>query len=344
MEIKELNSLTLEETQDFMKEIGEKKFRAEQLFSYFNKEKKLDLEELTVFSKDLREKLKNNYKVNNVEILERFDSKLDGTKKYLYLLEDKNIVEGVFMEYAHGYSVCVSTQVGCRMGCSFCASTKDGLVRNLTPAEILNQIYLIEKDLNLDITNIVLMGSGEPLDNYDNVIKFLNIIHDEKGDNISYRNISLSTCGVVPMIDKLAEEDLPITLSISLHSPFDKNRQEIMPIAKKYSINELIGACRRYEGKIGRRITFEYTLIEGVNDRLEDANELIKLLRGLNSHINLISLNPIKEYNKNRPTSSSIDKFKDYLVKNGVNATIRGEKGSDISASCGQLRRNYLEK
>lgn len=338
----ELNSMTLEELKEYMVSLGEKAFRGEQLFTFFNRNKGLDIDEIRVLPKKLREKLKEESKVNKVKILERFDSKTDNTKKYLFLLEDNNIVEGVYMEYAHGISVCISTQVGCRMGCSFCASTKEGLIRNLTPAEMLNQIYLMEKDMGVTISNIVLMGSGEPLDNYDNVLKFLNIIHDPKGHNISYRNITLSTCGVVPRIYDLAKEDIPITLSISLHSPFDKYRSEIMPISRAYSLKELMKACRYYEKTTNRRLTFEYTLIEGVNDRKEDVEELTRLLRGLNSHVNLIPLNPIKEYNKSRPELSNIKRFQRELNKNHINATIRQEKGLDISASCGQLRRDYL--
>ena len=311
MEKVELNSLTLEESRDYMLSIGEKAFRGEQIFSFLNKNMGIDIDDMMVLSKKLRESLKEKTKVNYVKVLKRFDSNIDNTKKYLFFLEDNNIIEGVLMEYAHGLSVCISTQVGCRMGCSFCASTKDGLVRNLTPAEMLNQIYLIEKNIGKPISNIVLMGSGEPLDNYDNVLKFLNIIHDPKGHNISYRNITLSTCGVVPKIYDLAKEDLPITLSISLHSPFDEYRQEIMPIAKAYKVEELMEACRFYEKTTKRRLTFEYTLIDGVNDRKEDAEQLIYLLKGLKSHVNLIPLNPIKEYNKDRANKSSIENFKE---------------------------------
>lgn len=339
----ELNSMTLKELREYMVSLGEKAFRGEQLFTYFNRNKGLDLKDIKVLPENLRSKLEVKAKVNKVRILDRFDSEKDDTKKYLFLLEDNNIVEGVLMKYPHGMSVCISTQVGCKMGCSFCASTKEGLIRNLTPAEMLNQIYLMEKDMNIKISNIVLMGSGEPLDNYDSVLKFLNIIHDPKGHNISYRNITLSTCGVVPRIYDLAKEDLPITLSISLHSPFDEYRSEIMPISRAYKIKELIEACKFYEKTTNRRLTFEYTLIEGVNDRREDAEELTNLLKGLNSHVNLIPLNPIKEYNKARPELSSIERFQRELNKKNINATIRQEKGSDISASCGQLRRDYLD-
>ncbi len=344
MEKIELNSLTLEESKDFMSSIGEKGFRGEQLFTYFNRNKEIDIENIKVLSKITREKLSKSGRVNKIKILEKFESKLDKTRKYLFELEDGNIIESVLMIYPHGKSVCVSTQVGCRMGCQFCASTKEGRIRDLTSAEILNQIYMIEKDLNENIDNIVLMGSGEPLDNYENTLKFLKIIHDPKGHNTSYRNITLSTCGIVPKIYDLADEKIPITLSLSLHSPFDDEREKIMPIAKKYSIEELVEAVDYYQKINNRRITFEYTLIEGVNDRKEDADELALLLRGLSSHINLIPLNPIKEYNKESPTTNSVEKFQRTLEIKHIKSTIRKEKGSDISASCGQLRRGHIEK
>ncbi|HLR21363.1 MAG TPA: 23S rRNA (adenine(2503)-C(2))-methyltransferase RlmN [Tissierellaceae bacterium] len=340
----ELNSMTLEELKEYMKYLGEKGFRGEQIFTYFHKNKEVDITQLQVLPKKLRNKLFKKEIINKTSILERLDSNIDDTSKYLFLLEDKNIVEGVFMRYPHGVSVCISTQVGCKMGCRFCASTKGGLVRNLTPAEMVNQIYLMERDMGVDINNIVLMGSGEPLDNYDNVIKFLNIIHDSKGHNISYRNITLSTCGIVPEIYDLADEGLPITLSISLHSPFNKARSKMMPISRTYNISNLIDACIYYEKATNRRVSFEYTLIEGVNDKKEDAEKLSHLLKDLKSHVNLIPLNPIKEYNKERPELNSLKRFKEMLGTYNVNTTIRQEKGLDINASCGQLRRDYLNK
>lgn len=342
MEKIELNSLSLDELKSYMVSIGEKSFRGEQIFSYFNSHMGLDLDELQVLPLKLRQELKGRVEVNEIRLLKRFDSKIDNTKKYLFLLEDNNIIESVLMEYSHGLTVCISTQVGCSMGCSFCASTKEGRIRNLTPSEMLNQIYFIEKDVDRNISNIVLMGSGEPLDNYDNTIKFLDIIHSPKGHNISYRNITLSTCGIVPGIIKLAKENLPITLSVSLHSPFDDIRTKMMPIGKKYKIKDIIEACKIYEETTSRRLTFEYTLIEGVNDREQDVEELRRILKGTNSHINLIPLNPIKEYKKDRPSLSSIERFQKQLTKNNIQVTIRKEKGMDISASCGQLRRDYL--
>lgn len=327
-----------------MESIGEKSFRGEQVFLYFNKNMGLKIDDLNVLSKDLRAELKKIVHINEIKIWKKFESKVDNTKKYLFLLEDGNIIESVLMKYRHGYSVCISTQIGCKMGCGFCASTKDGFIRNLSTAEMLNQIYMIQKDIGEDISNIVLMGSGEPLDNYENTLKFLNVIHDKKGQNISYRNITLSTCGIVPKIYKLAEENIPITLSISLHSPFDKEREDIMPINKKYKIDELIKACKVYEETTSRRITLEYTLIKGVNDSPAHIKELGELLRGLNSHINLIPLNPIKEYNMDRPNKKHVEDFYNSLKKQGLQVSIRREMGGDISASCGQLRRQYLEQ
>lgn len=339
----ELNSMTLDELKSYMNEIGEKSFRGEQLFSYFNRNMKLDINELKQFPSSLREKISDEDMINEVKILRAFRSEIDSTRKYLNLLEDNNIVESVFMEYKHGNSACISTQVGCKMGCIFCASTKDGLIRNLSPAEMLNQIYLMEKDTNKTISNIVLMGSGEPLDNYDNTLKFINIIHDEKGHNISLRNITLSTCGIVPKIYDLAKENLPLTLSISLHSPFDEERAKIMPIARRYKLKDLMEACKFYGDSTNRRLTFEYTLIENINDGDKEVEELAKLLRGINGHVNLIPLNPIKEYRKDRPERASIEKFQKKLLYRNIPATIRREMGSDISASCGQLRRSITE-
>lgn len=340
----ELNSLDLHEIKDSMTKIGEKEFRGEQIFIYLNKHLGEDINKITGLSREVKDKVDEIFYINKIFLYKKFESKIDDTVKYLFLLEDNNLIETVKMKHQHGISICVSTQVGCRMGCGFCASTKGGLVRNLTPSEILNQVYYIQKDIGEKITNIVLMGSGEPLDNYDNVLKFLNIIHNKKGQNLSYRNITLSSCGIVPKIYKLADEKLPITLSISLHSPFEDRRREIMPISKSYSIKSLMEACKHYEKETGRRISFEYTLILGENNRDEDIKELTKILNGLNCHINLIPLNPIKEYEKDRPNKSKVEEFHKKLLKNNINTTIRREKGGDISASCGQLRRDYLDK
>lgn len=339
----ELNSLDLAEMKNLMELLGEKSYRGEQLFRFFNQNNGISIDEIMTLPTHLREKLNNIGFVNKSSILKRLDSNLDGTKKYLILLEGGSIIESVLMVYEYGYSICLSTQVGCKMGCEFCASTKDGFIRNLSTAEILNQVYLIEKDLKIVISNIVLMGSGEPLDNFTNLLKFLEIIHHDFGRKLSYRNITISTCGIVPKIYELANENIPITLSISLHSPFDKERAKIMPIAKKYKIKELMDAASYYIGKTNRRITFEYTLIENVNDRDEDIKELIRLMKGLNAHINLIPLNPIKEYSQEATISIKVKKILARLRKNNIQASIRSEKGKDISGSCGQLRNNYLE-
>ncbi len=343
IEKQELNSLNLKELEELVVSLGEKKFRASQIFNFIHKNKVNKIEDITTLSKNFRNKLVENSYINKINIFKRYDSKLDNTKKYLYLLEDNNIIEAVAMEYKHGTSICISTQVGCKMGCSFCASTKGGLIRDLTPAEMLEQVYEIEKDLGHDISNIVLMGSGEPLDNYENVIKFIDIVTNENGRNLSMRSITLSTCGVVPSIYKLADEDIPITLAISLHSAFDDKRKEIMPIANKYTISEIVEACKYYIDKTGRRVSFEYTLISDVNDRKEDALELYQILKGLKAHLNLIPLNPIKEFNETNSSDDSIKKFKKILEDKGITTTIRREMGRDISASCGQLRRSALE-
>ncbi|HLR34236.1 MAG TPA: 23S rRNA (adenine(2503)-C(2))-methyltransferase RlmN [Tissierellales bacterium] len=340
----DLKSMTLEEMKIFFKNMGEKEYRADQTFGFIHKNMCNSIRNITVLPNGLKDKLEEEYTISNINIIKRYDSKIDNTKKYLLLLEDNNIIESVAMEYKHGLSLCVSTQVGCRMGCNFCASTKEGLVRDLTSGEILNQVYATQLDLNTQVNNIVLMGSGEPLDNYDNVIKFLNILHDEKGRNLSYRNMTLSTCGIVPKVYNLADEDIPITLSISLHSPFDEIRKNIMPIGKKYSIMDIIKACDYYVNKTNRRITFEYTLIEGTNDRKEDLEELIRLLKDKLCHINLIPLNPIKEFDKNSSKITNVENFKEELNKHGISTTIRREMGSDINAACGQLRRSYIQK
>ncbi|MDX9917029.1 MAG: 23S rRNA (adenine(2503)-C(2))-methyltransferase RlmN [Gudongella sp.] len=339
----DINGLKYDELVEAIDNLAEKKYRAEQIFRFFHQQNGKSITELKIIPEKLRKKLSENFTVSGMSIFKRFDSKLDDTVKYLFLLDDGNIIESVVMKYKHGYTICISTQVGCKMGCSFCASTKDGLIRNLSSAEMLYQLYLAEEDLDIRISNIVLMGSGEPLDNLCNVKSFFGIINHELGRRISMRNITLSTCGVVPGIFELAELNLPITLSVSLHSPFDKNRAEIMPIARKYGLDELFNALALYYDKTSRRITFEYTLIEGENDRDEDVNELVRLLSKLPSHINLIPLNPISEYNRNRTGRDRILEFQKKLITRGIQTTIRKELGSDISASCGQLRRSVLD-
>lgn len=338
------NNMTIEELKPFFCEIGEKEFRAEQLFISIHKNHVNAIEDITVFSKSLRDKLNGIGEIDKIRIYKRFDSNIDDTKKYLFLLRDDNIIESVLMKYSYGYSACISTQVGCRMGCLFCASTREGCIRNLNPSEMAEQIYAIEEDLGIRIGNVVLMGSGEPLDNYDNVLKFLNIIHHEKGHNLSYRNITLSTCGIVPKIYELADEGIPITLSISLHSPFDSIRKTIMPIARTYSIEEIIEACRYYFEKTNRRITMEYTMMEGINDSMRDLDELIRILKGLSCHVNLIPLNPIKEFDSEKPKITSIERFQNGLKKANIQATVRREMGADINAACGQLRRSFANR
>lgn len=333
-----INDMTFEELKSYIEEIGEKKYRAEQLFTFFNKNKKWNLEESSNLPKNLK-----SLPVREIKIFEEYHSKLDETVKFLFELNDGNLIEGVLLKYEHGYSQCISTQVGCRMGCSFCASTKGGLIRNLTPSEMAGQIYLVENKFGISISNIVLMGSGEPLDNYENVISFFDIIHDERGKNLSNRSITISSCGIVPKIRELSKLNRPINLAISLHSPFDEERKKIMPITNRYSIEEVLSASKEYSEATGTRITLEYTLIKDVNDREIDAGGLIRITKGMKVHVNLIPLNPIKEYNRGKTSGKGAKKFQNLLLKGGINATIRRELGSDISASCGQLRRKRLE-
>ena len=344
MEKSDIMSFDMDEICSEMAKIGEKSFRAKQIYEWLHVKLVTDFDEMTNISKDLREKLKANYCINMPKIVEIYKSKIDGTRKYLFQMQDGSIIESVLMKYKHGNSVCISSQVGCRMGCKFCASTIDGLERNLLPSEMLGQIYTIQKDLGERISNIVIMGSGEPFDNFDNFIKFIELITSENGLNISSRNITVSTCGLVDRIIQLADMKLQITLAISLHSPNDELRRTIMPIANKYSINQIIEACRYYFEKTGRRITFEYSLIEGVNDSEAQAMELIDLVKGLNCHINLIPVNPIKERDYRHSSKEYIKKFQNILEKNRINATIRREMGADINAACGQLRKSYIDE
>ena len=337
-----LKNFTEEQIKEYMKTIDEKPFRGSQVFSWIYKGAK-SFEDMKNISKDLKNKLESSSFIGNLNIYKRFESKIDGTIKYLFLLHDNNIVESVMMKYEHGISVCLSTQVGCRMGCNFCASTIDGLVRNLEPWEILDQIIKIQEDVGERVSNVVLMGSGEPLDNFENVSQFLRLVNEKKGLNIGYRHITLSTCGIVPKIKELADMGLPINLAISLHSPYDENRKEIMPIAKSYSIKEVIDACKYYIEKTNRRITFEYSLIKGVNDSIEDANALSKLLKGILCHVNLIPINKIEERDYEKPDKNYIYKFRDMLIKNKIATTVRREMGSDISGACGQLRRKHTD-
>ena len=290
----------------------------------------------------LQEKLKNechfvSLKQEAVQI-----SKLDGTRKYLFALDDGNVIESVLMRYKHGNSVCISSQVGCRMGCRFCASTLDGLVRGLTPSEMLDQIYRITRDTGERVSNVVVMGTGEPMDNFDNLLRFIELLTDENGLNISQRNVTVSTCGIVPKMRELADKKLQITLALSLHASSQEKRLELMPVANKYEIHEVIEACRYYFEQTGRRVTFEYSLVGGVNDTEEDVKRLVELIHGMNCHVNLIPVNPIKERSYVQPDHEAILKFKNRLEKNAIQVTIRREMGRDIDGACGQLRKRYI--
>ncbi|MBQ2420969.1 MAG: 23S rRNA (adenine(2503)-C(2))-methyltransferase RlmN, partial [Clostridia bacterium] len=318
---------------------GQPKFRAGQIFDWLQKRMVSSFDEMTNLSKDFRNRLENDYYIADCVIEEKFCSKLDETVKYLFRLNDGECIESVLMKYNHGWSICISSQVGCRMGCKFCASTIGGLKRNLTPSEMLSQIMTAQKDMNIRISNIVMMGIGEPFDNYDNVVRFLELVGCDKGINIGMRHISLSTCGRVDGIRKFMELDNQLTLSISLHAPNDKIRNTMMPINNKWNVSELISACRDYFKRTGRRISFEYAMIKGVNDSKECADELIKLLSGMICHVNLIPVNEVKENDYER--SERVHEFCDYLNRHGMNATVRRTLGADISASCGQLRQKH---
>lgn len=340
----DIKSLTLKELYSEMEKIGEKPFRAKQIYEWIHVKTVRSYDEMSNISKALQSKLMLDYKLETLEIVKVLESKLDGTKKFLFRLSDGNVIESVFMRYHHGNSVCISSQVGCKMGCKFCASTLDGCIRNLKASEMLDQIYAISSYVGERISNIVVMGSGEPLDNYEELLRFVKLISDENGLNISQRNITVSTCGLVDKINELAKEKLSITLAISLHASNDEKRKEIMPIAKKYSIGEIMEACRNYFDITGRRISFEYSLIAGVNDDDQSAKELAQLLKGMNAHINLIPVNPIKERDFTRPDRKAVETFLKKLTALGVNATIRREMGSDINGACGQLRRSHIDK
>lgn len=343
-----LLSFSKEEIKNLIEiEFREKAFRAGQIFKALHLG--LDFSDMTELSKPLREKLSEKYLANPVKILKTLKS-VDGTEKFLFSLPDGNVIEGVLMRYKHGASLCVSTQVGCRMNCAFCASGLEGLIRNLTAGEILGEVIAVNSYLNggigekRQVINVVLMGSGEPLDNYDNVVKFLKLVSLEGGINISQRNISLSTSGLVNKMYDLAEENLSVNLTVSLHSPFDEERQKIMPVAKKYSIAEILSACKNYFDKTGRRYIFEYVLIKGENDTLRHTEELIRILKGKPCHVNLIRLNEVKEKDLKGGTEKDAYRFMGVLGKGGLSATVRRKMGEDIDGACGQLRRRYLEE
>ena len=340
----DIKSFNKEELRTVIGELGEKKFRADQMYDWMHVKLARSFDEMTNISKDFREKCKEKFFYTAVEPVTVQESKLDGTKKFLFALDDGNVVESVLMRYKHGNSVCISSQVGCRMGCRFCASTLDGLTRNLRPSEMLDQIYEISRLIGERISNVVVMGTGEPLDNYDNLLKFIRLLTDENGLHISQRNVTVSTCGIVPNIYRLADEKLQITLALSLHGATDVKRQELMPIAKAYSIDELMQAVDYYFEKTGRRITFEYSLVAGVNDTKEDVDNLTHLAAERNCHINLIPVNPIKERDYRQPKQEYVTAFKNKLEKNRINVTIIREMGRDIDGACGQLRKRHLEE
>lgn len=339
-----INNMYISELETYFLDLGEKKFRAKQLFEAIHKQKIKNLDKLTTFSQDLKDKINNSSEIYGVKKVLELKSKLDETKKYLFELHDENVIESVLMKYKYGYTVCISTQVGCKMGCAFCASTKKGLIRNLYASEMLDEIYEIERLNDINVSNIVLMGSGEALDNFDELIRFIELISAKEGKNLSKRNITISTCGLADKILELAEYDYPITLTISLHNADEEERKKIMPITRKYPFDELIPALKEYQAKINKRISFEYVLIDGLNDSYQSALDIKNLLKDIKSHINLIPLNKIKEYDEEPSTSENINKFKKYLEDFGFNVTIRRELGADINASCGQLRNNYLEQ
>lgn len=339
--MKQLRGMFLEELSSEIVELGEKKFRAKQVNDWVVKGVS-DFDQMKNISKGLKELLKDNFILNNMSIVRSQKSK-DGTIKYLMKLHDNHVIESVLMKYKHGNTLCVSTQVGCRMGCSFCASTIGGKARDLSAGEILGQVYEAQNDTGEKVSNIVLMGSGEPLDNYDEVLKFIRLVNDENNLNISMRNITLSTCGIVPEIRKLMKEKLQITLAISLHAVDNGKRDNLIPVNKKYPIEELLETCKDYVKETGRRITFEYSLIEGENDSVAEAEKLAKLLRGMLCHVNLIPINPVREKKYKASKSQSVNKFRDALKRKGIEATVRRELGQDIDAACGQLRKSYLD-
>ncbi len=340
---KDIVSFDYEELQSEMREIGEKPFRGKQIYSWLHEKLADDFSQMTNLSMPLREKLDRLYEIRKAELVTRQISKKDPTEKYLFKLFDGCMIESVLMKYDYGNSVCISSQAGCRMGCRFCASGIGGLVRNLTPSEMLGQIYRIQKLTGERVSNVVVMGTGEPLDNYDNFLKFVRMISDEHGLNIGQRSITASTCGIVPNMKRLAEENLQITLALSLHGSNQEKREKLMPVAGRYELSEVMEACDYYFEKTGRRPTFEYSLVKDVNDGEDDAKELILLLRGRNCHLNLIPVNPVKERDFQRPDRKNALAFKNKLEKNGINVTIRRERGSDIDGACGQLRRRYAD-
>ena len=340
-ELKDIKSFTLDELQDEIIRLGEKAFRARQIYNWLHVRLAEGFDDMTNLSRAFRESLKLKYRCTPPEVVRVQESGVDGTRKYLFQLEDGQMVESVWMKYRHGNSVCISSQAGCRMGCTFCASTLEGLARNLTPSEMLDQIYMISRMTGERVSNVVVMGCGEPLDNYDNLLRFIRLLTDENGLHISQRNVTVSTCGLVPEMKRLAREKLQITLAVSLHAATDEKRRTLMPIARRYSIAELMEACSCYFENTGRRITFEYSLMGGLNDSDEDAELLAALAAPLNCHVNLIPVNPVKERDYVQSEGKRIIFFKNKLEKNRINVTIRREMGRDIDGACGQLRHRH---
>lgn len=335
-----INDKTLEELQSIFAQKSYKKFRAKQVYRQIHVNKVKDFESMTDLPKDMREEMAKDFKFSSLKKVKEFISQVDSTRKFLFELEDSNIIEAVYMDYEDRKTICISSQVGCRMGCTFCASTKKGLTRNLTAGELVEEVYALERELG-QINNIVIMGIGEPLDNFDNILKFIRLITDDKGRNLSHRSITLSTSGLVPKIYELADTGLDVNLAISLHYAFDHKRITYMPIGKKYSIDQLVRASDYYLDKTKRRVSLEYVVIDGVNNTKDDADELCRLFRVKNIHINLIPLNPIEEFKHGKTDKSVIKDFQKALEKRGLNATVRRSMGADIDAACGQLRNNY---
>ena len=339
----DIRSLDLNELTEYLESLGEKKFRAKQIYRWLHVSLVSSYDEMRNIPKSLQEKLEREAPLYSLKIADLQVSKLDGTRKYLFELQDGNMIEAVLMKYKHGNSVCISSEVGCRMGCTFCASAIGGLIRQLSAGEMLDEIYRIQSEIGERVSNIVIMGTGEPLDNYDNILKFLHMVSDENGLNISQRNITVSTSGIVPGIYDLAKENLSITLALSLHATTQEKRAHLMPIAGQYDIKDAVQAMRDYANQTGRRVTFEYSLIHGENDTDEDASRLADLVSGIMCHVNLIPVNPVRERNFERPNHEAVIAFQKKLENYGINVTIRRELGRDIDGACGQLRRRHLK-
>ena len=337
----DIKSLPYEDVEAFMVSAGEKRFRAKQLYQWLHEKCAASWDEMTNLSLPLRQKLQGQCTLTVLESVQVLTSALAGTKKYLFRLPDGNVIESVLMKYQHGNSVCISSQVGCRMGCRFCASTIGGKIRDLTPSEMLDQVYRITRESKERVSNVVVMGTGEPLDNYDNLLVFLRLLTDEHGLHISQRSVTVSTCGLTEKMLQLADEKLSITLALSLHASSQEIREQLMPVALRYDLKDVMGACRVYFEKTGRRVTFEYSLVAGVNDREEDAVRLAELLKDMHGHVNLIPVNPVSERSYTAPDRHAVLAFQNKLEKKGINATIRREMGRDINGACGQLRRSY---